>query len=306
MLICLAFFLMPLIIQAQFIGPDHRNLVRFTMDNDYFVWFNNYDRYYSYGLKTQWERLRKPAGRENSLLSGIFNRAVHGTDSYEFAIKAYTPENKQENPSDVIRPFAGWTYAAYEPAFFFPKSVLRTKLMVGFLGPRSQAGEVQNWFHENIDEPRYEGWENQVDDKVGVNLDITYYLPLVRKRSWELYTNSRVKIGNIFIEACPNLGLRLGKFRSPNRELFEERDGKSEYFLELEASLRYAMYDATIEAGPDYNEFYDLNTISGIYEASFHYSLSQLFLEIGYVYTHGSVDAQTYHNYGRLSLGFLF
>jgi hypothetical protein len=276
------------------------------MDNDWIVWFNNLDRYYSYGLYANWDRLRQEENRNHGFLGFILLKGIHAQDKFEVAIKAYTPENKDENPEDFVRPFAGWSYVAYEPVLFFDRGTLSTKFMLGFLGDNSRAGEFQNWFHEKIEQETFEGWDNQVKNKVGVNLQLTYYYPVIRKKHWELYTESSLLAGNVFTEVRPNLSLRFGRYRTPNRELLKSRGDQSEFFLSLGASLRYAVYDATVEAGEGFEEYYDLNHMSGVYHATFYYSTGHLVTELGYHYSYGSVEDQTFHNYGTLSLGWLF
>jgi len=87
----------------------------------------------------------------------------------------YTPADISQ--FDIItddRPYAGWLYLEFGVTAEDARTFEVMKLDVGIVGPASQAGAIQRWWHRDIiDAPRPNGWEHQLPNEPGVNLYYT-------------------------------------------------------------------------------------------------------------------------------------
>lgn len=96
-----------------------------------------------------------------------------------------------------------------------------------------------------------EGWEDQLENQLGINLRGEYGLALLARKSFDMYTTVEGSIGNIHIYARPMIHFRLGKFMpiqysvARQNQLLGKR-GQEEFFLDLGLGSKISAYDATV------------------------------------------------------------
>jgi hypothetical protein len=87
----------------------------------------------------------------------------------------FTPEDitKKELIVDD-RPYAGWSFIETGFHKSTKDSLQSIYLQLGFVGPLSQAEEIQKYIHELTGSDLPQGWENQLKNEFGVNLRYVY------------------------------------------------------------------------------------------------------------------------------------
>ncbi len=136
---------------------------------------------------------------------------------FTFAIsnQIFTPTDTQETePILDDRPYAGWTFlegAIHKSS----KNHLRSlSLQVGIVGKASLSEEIQNGVHEIIGSKRTRGWNNQLNNELGVNLKYTHKW-LFDSRKFMGVESSLVpflsaELGNVAINATGGASARFG------------------------------------------------------------------------------------------------
>ena len=196
-------------------------------ENDWFGGPANKDRHYSTGLRANWmsptlydapQWLRDFTDAPENLLSFLDGRQA-GKVKRRYGISIgqslYTPEDKQATALlKDDRPYAACLYAGlslqtirYDAAK--PDSrqdAIRQdtwQLDVGMVGPAALGKQVQNNFHELINAPKSQGWDNQIHNEPGVNLTF--------ERKWRIgravLLDEPVKLRS---DIVPMVGLSLG------------------------------------------------------------------------------------------------
>lgn len=142
-----------------------------------------------------------------------------GAKRWEFAVgqNMYTPENysiRAPQPND--RPYAGWLYANAGVFSDTGDTLDHFRVTVGVVGPLSGAEQVQETLHDFIGSDHPQGWHNQLDNELGVNL---FYQ---RKwRNWwalnndgfgvDLTPSAGVSLGNVLTQATVGGVVRIGE-----------------------------------------------------------------------------------------------
>ena len=88
----------------------------------------------------------------------------------------YTPADRDQTTIDrTDRPYAGWTYlglgynARFDPAGKAGTPTLDTvELDIGIVGRHAYAQQIQNFVHRVRGLDRFQGWDNQLQDELGV------------------------------------------------------------------------------------------------------------------------------------------
>ena len=136
----------------------------------------------------------------------------------DFGQQMFTPEDIARHdliPED--RPYAGWLYGGliYQPR---GETTHGTPLMetyrvqVGVVGPASQANDAQIAWHHYWGFPRPNGWKNQINNEVGVQLgyDRRHRYAVGDLWSAQLLPEAGLSLGNIRIDAHAGVTLRAG------------------------------------------------------------------------------------------------
>lgn len=183
----------------------------FQFENDVFA---GTDRHFTNAIRLSWITAPKPLAQ--SWLHGAVRDVYRPTASpvirYGFTVgqSLYTPEDISA-PQLLVdeRPYAGWLYGAVSFAVEADSSAFGTnldlldtvELQLGVVGPAALGRETQQFVHNIIGAQRPNGWDNQLEDELGVALifDRKARLPTVRSEGVELdaIPGFSVSVGNV-------------------------------------------------------------------------------------------------------------
>ena len=140
--------------------------------------------------------------------------------SYSYATfsltnQIYTPTDINETELIVDdRPYAGWTY--FEAGMHkTSKNHLRSLILkVGIIGEYALSGQLQNGIHKLINNDPANGWDNQLNNELGVNLKYTHKWIFLSESYHGLESSvvpfASAELGNIAINAEAGAFVRLG------------------------------------------------------------------------------------------------
>lgn len=288
--------------------------------NDAFVVWQNSDRFYSFGIGLNLKF-------KTDKLFGLQNAFVEKTDYFfEIGIRleGYTPTNKEvsdfEIEQDIVsfdRPFAGLLFSTFTVTYAFDRSFFKGGILLGVLGPLSFAEDFQGWFHENItNDPVFEEWKFQVPNQFVFNTNFKYGYDFLPQKKWfDVYGTLDTRIGNLYIDATPTLGFRIGKFQKLSESISVDNNILSnssdiELFIQSTIGGTINVFDATAQgnlfnrgfefAVDELNLFYATMT-HGVYFAS-----KRLSIGIEHYFVFGQVIPNERHVYARGILKYRF
>jgi hypothetical protein len=122
-----------------------------------------------------------------------------------FGQAMYTPTDPKRR--DVIkddRPYAGWLYLGLAYNARTENMMDTTEVDIGVIGPASMARQSQNFIHDLRGFDRFEGWDNQLHNELG--------LQFVRERKNRIYRHAEASGPQI--DAITHYGYSLGNVRT--------------------------------------------------------------------------------------------
>jgi len=195
-------------------------------ENDLYNPVHSTDRDYSHGLKIaatlpaketpEWLRDAAAAlptvDRERRIHTGLY-----------VAHEIYTPRNIWEKKLlKDDRPYAGWLYAglAVQSPQLDTDDARRDdvldhfEIQLGTIGPAAR-GDAQRSVHALSGAPTPEGWDNQLENEVGLVLAMerrfrTWYRPTGEDWAWDLVPDWRARLGNVHTDLRGGGLLRFG------------------------------------------------------------------------------------------------
>lgn len=222
--------------------------IRIVVDNDVFT-SPIRDRYYSSGLFGiyRWMGAQK-ATKSKKILSIQLNQRI------------FTPENVTiKDPSRFDRPYAGQISLTGNQEFYRQNNYIKTALELGWMGPGSLTGTIQENWHKFLNLPYPEGWEFQIGNSPIVNLYSTLAKTMVKKQSFDMISESNVAAGTAFCYVRQEVVLRLGKINplqnsvhyngqlGSKQPVLKEKQETQETYLFYSPGFEYALYNSTIE-----------------------------------------------------------
>ena len=148
-------------------------------------------------------------------LLGYANEKTYSYFTFSLTNQIFTPTNTLTStliPND--RPYAGWTFLE-STIHKTTKDTLRSlSLKVGIIGPGSGSQQIQNEFHRLIDTNTVSGWENQLDNEIGINLKYIqkwrYFNKLSKNIESSVVPFISAELGNVAINATSGMMARIG------------------------------------------------------------------------------------------------
>jgi len=221
-------------------------------DNDLYV-SSFKDRYYTNGIFVYY---RFVSQKNKKITKKIIQ--------FEIGQQMYTPHHS-DSPliEEQDRPYAGYSFINYSRHYFNKqKYSFKAALEIGILGPNSKAREFQNTIHTIYGFQKSDGWDNQIQNALGVNFNFEYLKPLSKPShsKIDLTSSSSLKLGTIFTNITTSIYIRLNLLKKPlnsfsNSILFKSNlslknsKHKNELFLFIRPQIGYAIYNATIQGG---------------------------------------------------------
>jgi lipid A 3-O-deacylase len=204
----------------------HPEIYNIHFENDL---FNGTDQGYTNGVKLSWvsanlkDYIHDPClplwvRRLNQLFESL-HRTGYSSRNMVVTIgqSMYTPLDKTR--TDVIpddRPYAGWLYLGLGYNERDAKQMDTVQVNIGMVGPASLARQTQNFIHDLRDIPRFNGWDNQLHDELGIQI-----IAARRKKVWG--SDSR---GWPQFDAITHYGGSLGNVATYLNTGFEIRAGE--------------------------------------------------------------------------------
>lgn len=191
-------------------GPVSAGTWTVNVENDRIA---NTDRHYTNGLRLGWVS-DKTDGSDlpeiRDVLQFLYPLADvrAGRVGLELGHNIFTPADTQARQLLVNdRPYAGWLYGAAslyaetDKGFggILPETLDRVALEIGVIGPIALGEEVQNEFHRAIDVATANGWDNQLENELGINL--------IAERKWRA---EPIRFWGLEADAIPHVGASLG------------------------------------------------------------------------------------------------
>ncbi|MFT6387533.1 MAG: hypothetical protein ACJAUP_000904 [Cellvibrionaceae bacterium] len=123
----------------------------------------------------------------------------------------YTLDERYIDRTDVVeedRPYAGWLYVGFGYQVSNFNRLDTAVFNIGVVGPSSRADDVQNTVHDARGFDKYQGWDNQLRDELGLQWLYTrkhkFYQPIdVGKLGYDIITQWGGSLGNVatYLEA---------------------------------------------------------------------------------------------------------
>lgn len=294
--------------------------VEISSDNDAFALWDNSDRYYTFGVGPKFYL----KSEELIGLEKLFSTKENYFFEFGMRSEGYTPTrqsyDKIEVKSDTLsfeRPFAGLLYGTVGATYTFERSFIKTELLAGIMGPSSYAREIQDWLHSQLpDSDEVEGWEYQIPNQAIINFNVRGAYDFLPEATWfDIYAAAEARLGNLYIDATPSLGIRFGEFEALSQStvfgntLIAPMQVK-EFFFRSSISATFTAFNATAQGNLFHRDFeYAVDDLS-----HFHTTISNGIyiafkrISLGYdnIFTFGKVNKGAQHIYGRLDFRYRF
>lgn len=226
----------------------------FKSDNDAYL-ANKQDRYYTNGLFISY----RAAANQSELKSGL-NKKIY---QLEIGQKIYNARSGFISDTRYIdRPIAAYLYLGGSMQWLYDsENSLTAGIQVGTIGPAALGRQAQEFIHRITGLYTPKGWEYQLNNEMGLNMNVAYNHFLRRSPSQKLdiLLNSYANIGNTFTGMGLGFTLRAGKMNPfLNTAYNRTRIGKgasgnglkkSELFFFAKPQLDLIIYDATVQGG---------------------------------------------------------
>ncbi len=289
------------------------NEIGILSDNDLYTSSRN-DKYYTNGLAFYYRFL----GKSKS------DNVLKKTNEIKIGQYVYTPRFLNIEAVDINdRPFAGYLFGGFEKGFFYAnQNVLKVALQVGTIGPNSHAKEFQENFHKAFQYREVYGWENQIQNALGFQAHVLFSKKLFPHKNQDFIDfnwQSEADMGTIFTGISSGFVTRIG-FKKlvaiSDSNLFgaslgATKSNNDEFYFYLAPSIRYQIYDATIQGSlfnGDSPLSFPINPFRFNAKAGFAYQKNNLNLSYSFVYTTKEVaeSAATGFFYGSIGISYLF
>jgi hypothetical protein len=222
-----------------------------------------------------------------------------------------------EDNDDFDRPWAGLLFADISANYMFERSYVKFGMLVGIMGPSSQAGALQTYWHEDIsNDLTYEGWQFQIPDQLLLNFSGTYaydFTPNIK--GFDIYSKVSAFLGNLYVKAQPIIGFRFGEFESITKSIATSNDvllkkGDYEFFIHSTVGFSINYFDATAQGNLfDQDNIYRverLNRQNLSMSHGLYFSSNAISLFMNYKFSYGRVLKGKDHVYGILGGSFRF
>ena len=181
-----------------------------TAENDVFA-KNNTDHNYSHGSKITYSSDYVPT------LFGLYEFSdkflVGESNKFDFTIGQYMYTPDDINATELIvddRPYAGVLYGEFAYMKYDHLQLSRLGYMIGVVGPASYAQETQTWIHEMTDSDIAQGWDNQLNNELLLDVSYQYKLRLLKERYGDIIGHCGGAVGTAHTYANGGLEMRLG------------------------------------------------------------------------------------------------
>jgi|GEM_PF-3407055 len=300
-----------IVLCLSFAHKSKAQAIELNADNDFLIWYDQSDRYYTYGLSIAFHNRLGEKRLEKHPLKKIFPKSNNLIESLSFNSQGYTPSNYKEmkEKDKFDRPFAGRLFVNYALTSQIKHYSVKIGLNAGVLGPFAQAGQFQNWFHKKVGFEQVEGWDNQVSNQLGVSLNINMRKTLATGDAADIILEQSLSFGSIFTNISTRARIRIGQFNNiHNTSLYKthiESESKNEYFLTFAGGAKFIGYDATLQGGIFNNSYFSASEISrivGLLDLGAHVNVEKLAMSFSIIFSQNESTRTLGHKYGQIRL----
>ncbi|MCP4293745.1 MAG: lipid A deacylase LpxR family protein [bacterium] len=178
------------------------------------------DQHYTNGLQLSWQ---SASGQVPCSLASWARRSIffnrHFTIYSKLAVgqNLYTPEDIES--SDLViddRPYAGWLHGDMTLIGCDETAMNVLELSLGVVGPSAGGQWLQGKFHDLIDSPDPQGWDNQLHDELALLIGFERrWRNIVDLGFWNLEIDPAphfdVALGNVFTYGAMGANIRFGQ-----------------------------------------------------------------------------------------------
>jgi hypothetical protein len=181
--------------------------------------FGNTDQHFTHGTRLAWMSPEDNVPvwvKDAAAFVPMFDPNASKRIVYSLGQSIFTPDDISQSvllPED--RPYAGWLYAGIGLVSVSGDRLDNLELDIGVIGPASFAEDVQRSWHKAFGFQRPNGWDNQLDNELGILLSYE------RKwRRWARFTalgfdgditpHFGVNLGNVLTQSAAGFTVRIG------------------------------------------------------------------------------------------------
>lgn len=213
------------------------------------------DRYFTNGINITFSRIIRGRFLWKTFIDGQPTKSII---RYGIAHEIYTPKNITEhNPIAFDRPYAGFLFSNFTvDTFWMSRHNLQLSLIVGLIGPKTRAGELQRWWHKLINYTQPEGWNNQIGNEPVVNFGFQYRRTLLLFQQIDMISTIGAEAGTGFNKLYTGATVRTGDFNPIDQSVVTasrlgdgavSNDNGSEWFLFLGINHSFVLHNTLIE-----------------------------------------------------------
>lgn len=231
---------------ASFIDIKSNHYIRLLYDNDV---FRITDRYYTQGTNLEFA----DSALDKNPLNYTFPKLRRWEQKYGVALEllAYTPSTIDS--SRILyndRPYAA---AAMIKSFRIStdtlhKNRLSFSFSIGIIGQGVGGKQVQSGVHKMIGDAIPQGWQNQINNDLLLNYELSHEKQLCRYRYFlTVNSNAKLHLGSFNTNVGGGLNVVLGKVNSP----FSSYKNKNslQYYGYYQGIATLVGYDSTLQGG---------------------------------------------------------
>ncbi|WP_312792778.1 lipid A deacylase LpxR family protein [Sphingobacterium sp.] len=282
-------------------------------DNDVYLLIGQ-DRYYTNGININY-RIALPTTdnqRSTTVLDfEIGQRIYNGISVIDY--------RRQRKAYD--RPFAGYLYlSAAGTRFLGSDKLFGLKAEFGQIGSKSYGEEAQKFIHHLFGLYEATGWETQLKNSFGVDLQAKYMQGLFRNQaqSFDVGATGKAVLGMNNSNVEVGIPVRAGKLKSYHASTFthghltagREKDDMEWYFV-YQPSIARIFYNATVEGGRGKDDpvgkLYTIEPWMLSHRIGFNWSNHKVNYGINYIFNSKEVKSVFHrHQYGELFFAYRF
>ncbi len=237
-----------------------------TLENDAIV---GKDNHYTNGMYYIW------MSENNTTFPDILKFLDLKQKNVAFSIShgIFTPKDKQKRTRNLYDlPYAGYL----DFNFLFYKSSQNffneLGLNLGLVGPSTQAGNLQKWFHTLIGHERPKGWDTQLKDHFlsGISYGVGYKTKPIKIKNLNFDTTVNIKgdYGNFYTGIITGATIRLSSIPLKSFSIAGNFIGANEGLL-LNYKERKS-FNWALSFGAYYNKFYKYYLIDKARDEGYH------------------------------------
>lgn len=308
-----------LLVSLQLIAQ--RNETRSVSEDNYstfveFKWSNDFvfqtDQYFSNGMALQIYAPFMSYSPLNYFLLPVSENAkvLHGISLNQ---NIYTPADKSSTINRTDRPFASYLVLSNTRVALNDevKEKITSEICIGTIGKYGFGQEVQNGIHSILPTSGHiRGWENQISPDLLLLYSVKYEKGFLSNNILNFDGFLFGTLGVPFTELGPGITLRLGKLNDYFNQLYLSQNGSTQYYVQISASGKYVIYNATLQGGLfNNNNIYtvgSINRVIGNLSLKGIFSINNFRLEAGIYFITPEFEYGKSHQWGSLGITLAF